>query len=54
MRYRKIIVLIQIIVLACASLLSELQIHEYGEGLLEENQPIKRFPETTVPITTAN
>ena len=52
MGYRKIMILMKIIVLACGHLLSELQIDESDVGLWKEHQPIKRFPKATFQITT--
>jgi len=49
---RKIFVLIQMIIFACAPLLTELQIHDSDKGLWEAHQPIERVSETTIPNTT--
>jgi len=49
---RKIFVLIQMIIFACAPLLTKLQIHDSDKGLWEAHQTIERVSETTIPNTT--
>ena len=49
---RKIFVLIQMIIFACAPLLTKLQIHDSDKGLWEAHQTIERVNEATIPNTT--